>query len=130
MKNIYDGTVVTDEFGYATVTMPDWFDALNRDFRYQLTVLDEVENDFIFAKVYRKIGVEAPRQFIIRTSAPNIEVSWLVTGIRQDAFANQHRIPVEIDKAGHEKGKYLHPDAFGMPESDAIYGATPSAARK
>ncbi len=130
MKNIYDGIVTTDEFGYATVTMPEWFDALNRDFRYQLTVLDETDNDFIFAKVYRKIGAEAPRQFTIRTSAPNIEVSWLVTGIRQDAFANQHRIPVEVEKTDHDKGKYLHPKAFGKPDSDAIYGVTPSAARK
>ena len=39
MKNVYDGTVVTDGSGYATVAMPEYFEALNRDFRYQLTVV-------------------------------------------------------------------------------------------
>ena len=39
MMNIYSGNVVTDELGLATVTLPDWFQAENTDFRYQLTVL-------------------------------------------------------------------------------------------
>src|SRR5215203_2650999 len=39
MKNVYDGNVTTDSKGYAIVAMPKWFQALNRDFRYQLTVL-------------------------------------------------------------------------------------------
>src|SRR5262249_12078650 len=37
MKNVYDGVVTTDASGLATITLPNWFDALNRDFRYQLT---------------------------------------------------------------------------------------------
>jgi len=36
MKNIYDGTVTLDEKGEAVVPMPDYFSALNQDFRYQL----------------------------------------------------------------------------------------------
>lgn len=35
MLNIYNGNVTTDADGFATVTLPDWFEALNRDFRYQ-----------------------------------------------------------------------------------------------
>lgn len=38
MKNIYDGVVTTDAQGRATVQLPDWFEALNTEFRYQLTV--------------------------------------------------------------------------------------------
>lgn len=39
MKNIYDGTVVLDSNGEAMVELAEWFEALNRDFRYQLTCI-------------------------------------------------------------------------------------------
>jgi hypothetical protein len=39
MKNVYDGTVVLDYKGEAEVELPDWFGALNQDFRYQLTAI-------------------------------------------------------------------------------------------
>ena len=35
MKNIYDGVVTTDPDGNAKVQLPDWFEALNKDFRNQ-----------------------------------------------------------------------------------------------
>ena len=41
------------------------------------------------------------------------KVSWQVTGIRRDAWAEAHRIPVEEDKPESERGHYLHPEAFG-----------------
>ena len=41
-----------------------------------------------------------------------MKVSWQVTGIRQDAYAEKHRIPVEEDKPEDERGTYLNPDAF------------------
>ena len=40
MKNIYDGTVRLDADGRAQVVLPAWFEALNEDFRYQLTSVD------------------------------------------------------------------------------------------
>jgi hypothetical protein len=55
-------------------------------------------------------------RFTIKTSAPGVKVSWQVTGIRQDAWANQNRIPVEAAKPDVERGYYLHPEAFGKPE--------------
>jgi hypothetical protein len=39
MKNVYDGIVVLDHKGKAEIDLPDWFGALNKDFRYQLTAI-------------------------------------------------------------------------------------------
>ena len=36
---------------------------------------------------------------------PGGEVSWQVTGIRQDAWANANRIPVEKKKSQEDTGK-------------------------
>ena len=53
-----------------------------------------------------------------------MKVSWQVTGIRQDAYANKHRIPVEQDKPDRERGRYLHPDLFDQPEEKSVTFAT------
>lgn len=45
-KNVYDGTVILDGNGQATVQLPGYFEALNTDFRYQLTSIGR------FAPVY------------------------------------------------------------------------------
>ncbi len=125
MKNIYDGTITTDDQGFATVELPAYFDALNKDFRYQLTVIDESAPDTTFARVARKIDHNS---FVIRTVPGNLEVSWQVTGTRKDAFANQNRIVPEVAKAPEDKGKYIHPTAFGKPESLGI-GYVPNTPR-
>lgn len=49
-----------------------------------------------------------------------MEVSWQVTGIRHDGYANRHRILVEQEKPERERGYYLHPQAFGQPEEKSI----------
>jgi len=116
MMNVYNGNITTDKHGLATVELPEYFEALNGDFRYQLTVIGQ----FAQAIVARKI---AANRFVIRTSKPNVEVSWQVTGIRHDAYANRYRIPVEEEKANGEQGYYLHPDVFGQPESKGISAA-------
>jgi trimeric autotransporter adhesin len=91
MMNMYNGNIMTDAAGDAVVKLPDWFEALNRDFRYQLTVMGQ------FAQAIVAKGVENGG-FAIKTNKPNVMVSWQVTGIRQDAFANAHRIPIEVEK--------------------------------
>jgi hypothetical protein len=105
MMDIYNGNVTTDRHGLATVNLPGYFSALNRDFRYQLTVIGQFAQAIIAGKV-------ADNRFVIRTNKPQVEVSWQVTGIRQDAYANAHRIPVEVDKPRQEQGHYLHPEFF------------------
>jgi hypothetical protein len=122
-KNIYDGTVTTDARGLATVTMPDWFDALNEKFRYQLTVIDGSDDDFIFAKVYSKLGEDEPNRFTIKTSRPNVEVSWQLTGVRKDAYAKSRPMSVEIEKPIERRGTYLYPAGFTKDQ-------TPSPAAK
>ena len=113
MANIYSGNVVTDANGRATIELPEWFETLNRDFRYQLTVIGEFAQAVVSKKVEQN-------RFEIRTSSPKVEVSWQVTGIRQDAWAERNRIPVELDKAGDERGKFLHPEAHGQPADKRI----------
>jgi hypothetical protein len=92
MKNVYDGVVRTDRRGFATVRLPAYFQALNRSFRYQLTI---VGRSFAQAIVWKEI---AANRFTIKTNQPRVKVSWQVTGIRKDRYANAHRIPVELDK--------------------------------
>jgi len=125
MMNVYNGNVVTDADGYATITLPDYFEALNRDFRYQLTVIDENDDMevFLWAKGVRKIN---GNQFTMRSSRGNLEVSWQVTGIRRDAWAEKNRIPNSADKPAAEKGKLLHPEAFGKAADQGIH-TTPAA---
>ena len=106
MMNVYNGTVICDPDGQATVELPDWFETLNRDFRYQLTpLLGAAPNLHVSALV-------ADGRFSIAGGNAGHTVSWQVTGIRQDAWANANRIPVEADKPAHDQGRYLHPDLY------------------
>jgi hypothetical protein len=113
MMNIYNGNIVTDASGAAIVTMPDWFEALNRDFRYQLTVIGQQAQAWVAAELVN-------RAFTIKTDKGNVKVSWQITGIRQDAWANAHRIPLEVEKAPADQGRYLHPELFGHEGEPAI----------
>ena len=105
MMNIYNGNIVTDANGRATVALPKWFSALNKDYRYGLTVIGE----FAQAIIEKEI---ANNRFVIRTSKPRMKVSWQVTGIRNDAYAKAHRIPTEENKTKETRGAYLFPDGF------------------
>ena len=121
MVNIYSGNVTTDNLGVAVVHLPDWFEAENGDFRYQLTVIGP---RFAQAIVSTEIH---DHQFTISTNATNVKVSWQVTGVRQDAYAKAHPLVVERAKDDHERGFYLHPELFGQPvEKGMIYGRQPA----
>jgi trimeric autotransporter adhesin len=113
MMNIYNGNITTDTGGEAAVELPEWFETLNRDFRYQLTVIGQFAQAIVANEV-------ANHRFVIKTDKPNVKVSWQVTGIRQDSFANAHRIPVETEKAPADRGHYLYPELVGAPETARI----------
>lgn len=125
MKNIYDGVAVLDGNGEAVVTLPAWFEALNRDFRYQLTSMGGPgPNLYIAAEV-------SGNQFKIAGGAPNGKVSWQVTGIRHDTYANAHRIPVEEDKPANLKGTYISAAEYNQPaEKSELLASHPELAKK
>jgi hypothetical protein len=108
MMNIYNGNVVTDALGEAVVELPAYFEALNRDFRYQLTVIGEFAQAIVASEV-------VDNRFVIRTDKTRVKVSWQVTGIRRDPWAEANRIVVEQDKPESERGLYLHAAAYGAP---------------
>jgi hypothetical protein len=118
MLDVYNGNVVTDAKGFATVRLPRYFQALNRSFRYQLTIVGTRGWN---ARVVREI---AHNRFTIQTDQPKVKVSWQVTGIRHDAYANAHRIKVVVPKTGADNGKYLHPELYGQPKSKGIDAET------
>jgi hypothetical protein len=114
MKNMYDGVVICDVNGGAVVVMPSYFESLNRTFRYQLTAVGQASPNLHIAD---KI---VDGRFRIAGGAAGLEVSWMVTGVRQDVFAEANPIVVELDKAEADRGMYLHPDLFGFDESRRI----------
>lgn len=103
MMNIYSGNATTDTNGYATVTLPKYFEAANKDFRYQLTSIGSFSQAIIKEKV-------AGNKFVIQTSTPGVEVSWQITAVRSDKFANENRVVPEKEK--DFKGTYLHPELY------------------
>jgi hypothetical protein len=123
MKNVYDGVTTTNAKGFATVTLPKWFQSLNTQFRYQLTI---VGSRGWRARVVKEI---AKNRFTIQTDLPRVRVSWQVTGVRHDPYANAHRIEVVVHKQGKAEGKYLHPQLYGQPQSKGET-ALPGLARK
>jgi len=114
MKNIYDGVIVLDAQGEAVVEMPTWFQALNQDFRYQLTAMGGPGPNLYIAEEVSQ------NHFKIAGGAAGLKVSWQVTGVRHDAYANAHRIPIEEDKAAELRGSYLHPVEYGQPAAKGI----------
>jgi trimeric autotransporter adhesin len=114
MMNIYNGIAVLDAKGAAWVQMPEWFDALNQDFRYQLTSIGRPGPSLYIAREVKD------NRFKIAGGRPGLRVSWQVTGIRHDAWANAHRIPTEEVKPADEQGRYLYPELFGASKDHGI----------
>jgi hypothetical protein len=92
MMTIYNGEVTLDSFGEAEVELPSWFEALNQDFRYQLTAIGAPAPNLHVAKTIQG------NRFRIAGGSPGLVVSWQVTGVRHDVYAEAHRIPVEAWK--------------------------------
>jgi hypothetical protein len=103
-----------DDLGEAWVMLPEYFEALNSDYRYQLTAIGAPgPNLYIAEKIL-------DNRFKIAGGQPCMEVSWQVTGIRQDAWAEANRIEVEMDKEETEQGYYLYPEAYDLDETHSV----------
>jgi len=123
MKNVYDGTAILDKDGRAPVMLPVYFESLNRDFRYQLTPIGAPGPNLYIAEEI------ADNKFMIAGGEPGMKVSWQVTGVRHDAFAEANRIQVEVDKPADQRGEYLHPVAFGLGEEMGVANESTKAGR-
>ena len=106
-KNLYDGIAVCNRRGEAVVRLPKWFEALNADFRYQLTAIGGPAPNLHVA------GEVADNKFAIGGGTPGLKVSWQVTAVRQDPWAKAHPLVTEEKKAGGKRGRYLHPEEHG-----------------
>ena len=113
---VYSGNVTCDEDGAATVRLPSWLEALATDFRYQLTCVGG------YAQVYVSREVR-DNTFEIAGGRPGLTVSWQLTGVRHDPWAQRHDLVVEEDKPDRERGYYQHPEAFGKTMSASVHWA-------
>lgn len=77
MMTVLSGNATMDESGGAQVTVPDAFEKLNQDFRYQLTTIGS------FAPVYVAQEIRNDT-FRIAGGKAGMRVSWQVTGVRKN----------------------------------------------
>jgi hypothetical protein len=133
MKNVYDGVVMLDNNGEAEIELPDWFNALNQDFRYQLTavgapgpnlyIAEEISDgvaNYSNSTNSNKNKNNNSSRFKIAGGTSGMKVSWQVTGIRKDPWANANRIQVEEDKPAEERGYYIYPELYGKAAEKGI----------
>ena len=111
--NFYSGNVTTDASGKVTVQLPDYFEAINKDFRYQLTVVGTFAQAIISKEV-------SNNKFEIATSLPNVKVSWEVKGVRNDARMQRTPFVAVQEKPAAQKGKYWDPSSHNQPESKGV----------
>ncbi|MCI4669516.1 MAG: hypothetical protein MRZ79_15385 [Bacteroidia bacterium] len=109
----YHGTVKLDANGEGVVSMPDYFEALNKDFNYQLTCIGG------YAQVYIAEKINGNR-FKIAGGKAGMEVSWQVTATRNDPWAKDHPYEAEQIKYPHQKGKYWYPEGYGKGQDFQI----------
>jgi hypothetical protein len=116
-KNVYDGVVQLDANGTASVDLPGWFEALNGDFRYQLTAVGgAAPNLHVTEEV-------SENRFRIGGGEGGMKVCWQVTGSRKDAWAAANPFEVEEEKPPEDRGRYLQPDLYGAPEEQRVMRA-------
>lgn len=114
MKNLYDGIAVCDSNGEADILLPDWFDSLNTEVRYQLTPIGAPAPSLHISE-----ELEANR-FKVAGGNPGLKVSWQISGVRRDAWATANPVRTEEDKADADRGRYLHPEAHGQPSENSV----------
>lgn len=116
MKNIYTGVTELDAGGSATIELPSYFLALNRDFRYLGSPMGgAMPNLHVSKEVKRKWIFWGTPVFTISGGTPSGKISWQITGIRQDPYAKKNPIRTEVEKGPDEmvdKGEYLHPELY------------------
>jgi hypothetical protein len=124
MLNVYSGTVTLNSRGSATVRLPRYFEAENRDHRFQLTAIGAPAPNLHVSRTITR------NRFSIAGGTPGQVVSWQVTGVRQDAWARANPLRVEPLKAQRDRGKYLAPKAHGQRATAGIYHLRPERSQR
>jgi len=114
-KNVYDGISALDDNGACWVELPEWFEALNGDFRYQLSAIAAPAPNL---HVAREIS---NNRFSIAGGMPGMKVSWQVTGVRKDAWAKAHPLMVEEEKPESERGYYQNPELYHQHRENSTF---------
>jgi hypothetical protein len=114
MKNVYDGVAQLDEDGTVSVDLPEWFEALNGDFRYQLTAVGGAAPNLHVAEEVSQ------NRFRIAGGEGGMKVCWQVTGARKDPWAAANPFEVEQEKPQEERGRYLQPDLYDAPKEQRV----------
>jgi hypothetical protein len=114
MKNVYDGVARLDKEGTAWVELPEWFEALNGDFRYQLTAVGGSAPELHVAEEVSE------NRFKIAGGEEGMKVCWQVTGSRKDPWAAANPFEVEQEKPEEERGRYLEPSLYDAPEEQRV----------
>jgi hypothetical protein len=116
--NIYDGIITLDDRGRATVQLPRYFLALNKDFKYFLTAIGEPMPGIHISRQIRRryfFGLFGPPVFQIAGGPPDGRVSWQVNGVRRDPYIIKHPIIPEVKKGPDQLvgiGQYLFPEFY------------------
>jgi trimeric autotransporter adhesin len=113
--DVYSGNVTLDVKGEAWVDLPPYFEALNRDFRYQLTPIGKPAPNLNIAEEIQG------NRFKIAGGAPDAKISWRVEGVRNDRWAQTHPASVETDKPAALRGKFLRPELYGQSTEQGIF---------
>jgi hypothetical protein len=106
----YRGNATLDRTGFATVQMPDWFDALNDD----VSIVYSSWGDAQPARTSHRI----PNGWVI-VGQPRARVSWMASGLRADAWAKAHPFTVEVEKEESHQGTVFTWKEHGLDESFA-----------
>lgn len=109
----YQGRVVCDDAGEAWAELPDYFEALNTDFLYQLTCVGGFANVYVAEEVHYN-------GFLIAGGEPGLTVCWQVTATRNDPWAQDHPYQAVREKEAAQRGRLFYPQGYGYPEEMSI----------
>jgi hypothetical protein len=114
--NVYRGNIVLDGNGEAVVTLPEYFEAINIDFSYNLTAIGAQANVFVKKEI-------TGNTFEIAGGKPGQKISWTVYAQRNDPYVQQHPENTKniTTKEGEWAGKYLTPELYNQPKEMGIF---------
>ena len=112
--NIYRGNVTLDANGEAMVELPDYFEALNINYSYQLTAIGAPATGIYIEKEISN------NVFKIAGGNANQKISWSVYAERNDLYVQKYPKSKQVEIEKTEKGKYLRPELYNQPKEKGI----------